>query len=163
MHLSRRTLSAACLGAVALTLAAAASAAPSSSIAVAGFALPTPTPPTSVRSADGNMIFEFTRAPHTWSGGLTGTSTVDVRFVVHSSGGFTFESLGTFTGTTPCGTATLQLAGQGTGPYPSPITGKIRTVDEADASPQMHVDLDAVLSLTSAGARIDYTGDVRCG
>jgi hypothetical protein len=162
MHLSRRTLVAACLGVVALTLAAAAAAAPPSSIAVAGAAAPTSTTFTSVQSADGNTVYEAI-GTHAWTGGLSGTSAVDVRFVVHSSGSLTFESLGTFTGNTPCGMATMQLEGQGSGPFPGPVTGKIRTVDDAAVSSQMHVMLDAVLFLTPGGAFISYTGDVRCG
>jgi hypothetical protein len=100
---------------------------------------------------------------HAWTGSLTGSSVIDVHFVVHPSGIVTYQAFLTFTGTTPCGTGTVRLVSSGSGPFPGPITGQATTIDEADASVSLHAELDVVLFLTPGGAVVTYSGDVRRG
>jgi len=144
-----------------VVLAAATPSGATSSIAVAGSALPTSTV-LIPRLAGGNVILEGT-GTHAWSGGLTGTSTINVHFVEHPTGTITYQAFITFTGTTPCGAGTVYLASSGSGPLPGPISGQATTTREADATVPMHADLDVVLFLTPAGAAASYEGDVHCG
>ncbi len=161
MQLSLKRLAAGAVLATAMALAAATPSGATPSIAVAGSALPTGAT-LSARTADGNLIIEGS-GTHVWTGSLTGTSVIDVRFVVHSSGIVTYQGFLTFTGTTPCGTGTVQLVSSGNGPFPGPITGQATTVNEAEASVALHARLDVELFLTPFGAVATYTGDVHCG
>lgn len=156
-----RKLSLAALAAAFLALAAAAPSGATGSVAVAGSAFPTTTN-LDIRTADGNTLFSGS-GTHAWTGSLTGTSVIDVHFVVHPSGGVTYQSFLTFTGSTPCGTGTVHLVSSGSGPFPGPIAGQATTIDQADSSVPLHARLEVVLFLTPAGAVATYTGDVRCG
>ena len=144
-----------------LGLAAAAPSGATTSISVSGSAVPTSAALTA-RTADGNVILDGS-GTHAWVGSLTGTSVIDVHFVVHSSGIVTYQGFLTFTGTTPCGTGTVHFVSSGSGPFPGPITGQATTIDEANASVPLHAQLDVVLFLTPAGAVGTYSGNVRCG
>lgn len=163
MQRSVKRLGAGALLAMSIALAAAApsGAGATGSIAVAGTAIPS-NPDLTARTAGGNAIIAGT-GTHAWTGSLTGTSVIDVHFVLHSSGIVTYQGLLTFTGTTPCGTGAVNLVSSGSGQFPGPISGKATTISEANASIQLHANLDVVLFLTPAGAVVTYTGDVRCG
>jgi hypothetical protein len=161
MRSSLKMLAAGALAAVSIALATAAPSGATASISVSGSVVPTSAALTA-RTADGNVIFDGS-GTHAWTGGLAGTSVIDVHFVVHSSGIVTAQGFLTFTGTTPCGTGTVHLVTSVSGPFPGPITGQATTIDEADASVPLHAELDVVLFLTPAGAVGTYTGDVRCG
>jgi hypothetical protein len=100
---------------------------------------------------------------HAWSGGFNGTSTVSVHFVIHSDGQVTYEGHIAFTGTTPCGSGTVEFEAQGNGPFPGPLAGKARTIDQASSTISMHAGLDTVLFLGPIGAFGSYSGDVTCG
>jgi hypothetical protein len=161
MRSSLKRMAAGALVATSIGLAVAGRSAATSSIAVAGSAVPTSAALTA-RTADRNVIIAGS-GTHAWTGSLTGTSAIDVRFVVHPAGILTYQGFLTFTGTTPCGTGTFHLASSGNGPFPGPITGHATTIDEADASVRLHADLEVVLFLTPVGAVATYTGDVQCG
>jgi hypothetical protein len=158
---SLKRLAVGALLATAIALAAAAPSGATASIAVSGSVVPTSAALTA-RTADGNTIITGS-GTHDWAGSLTGTSVIDVHFVVHPSGAVTAQGFLTFAGTTPCGTGTVHLVASVSGPFPGPITGEVTTIDQADASVPLHANLDVVLFLTPAGAVGTYTGDVRCG
>lgn len=160
MRPSVKRLAAGALLATSIALAAAAPSGAAGSIAVAGSAVPTSAALTT-RAADGNLIIVGS-GTHNWTGSLTGTSVIDVHFVVHPSGVVTYQGFLTFTGATPCGTGTVRLASSGSGPFPGPIVGHATTIDQA-ASVPLHARLDVVLFLTPAGAVASYTGDMQCG
>lgn len=149
--------------AVAAALVALAAAVPSEatdSVAVAGSAVPTSSALT-VSTADGNTLIAGS-GTHSWTGSLTGTSVIDVHFVLHPNGLVTFQGFLTFTGATPCGTGTVHFVSSGSGQFPGPLAGQVTTTDRADSSVPLHGQLDVVLFLTPAGAVGTYTGDVRC-
>jgi len=112
MQLPLRKLWIAALTAAVFALAAAAPSGAAGSITVAGSAVPTTTN-LNLRTADGNTLFSGS-GTHTWTGSLTGTSVIDVHFVAHPSGNVTYQGFLTFTGATPCGAGTVQIAGQAT-------------------------------------------------
>ena len=161
MQHSLKRLAAGAVLATSIALAAAAPSGATGSIAVAGSVIPTSAALTA-RTADGNVILDGS-GTHAWVGSLTGTSVIDVHFVVHSSGIVTYQGFLTFTGTTPCGTGTVHFVSSGSGPFPGPITGQATTIDEANASVPLHAQLDVVLFLTPAGAVGTYSGNVRYG
>jgi hypothetical protein len=156
-----RTLPIAALAAAVFALAAAPPSGAAESITVAGSVVPTSAALT-VRTADGNTLISGS-GTHAWTGSLTGTSVIDVHFAVHPAGKVTYHGFLTFTGTTPCGTATVHLVSFGSGPFPGPITGHATTIEQAGASVPLHAQLDVVLFLTPDGAAVTYSGDVRCG
>jgi len=160
MKAALRRLTAGAVLASAIALAAAATSSATGSIAVAGDVLPTSTNLTT-RTAGDNLLFDGT-GTHAWAGSLTGTSVVDVHFVVHPSGVVTYQGVVTFTGTTPCGTGTVRLNATGSGPFPGPLTGTSTTIDEGGASVPLHAELDTVLFLTPAGAVLTYSGEAHC-
>jgi uncharacterized membrane protein len=158
MHRSLRTLALAAM----LSLAAAAPATAAPQAASAGSFTPTGQTLT-IRTAGGNTIIDGT-GTHSWSGSLTGTSVVDVHFVIHPDGTLTFQGFVTFTGSTPCGDGTVTFEAQGAGPVPGPITGTFATTDQASASLPLHARVNLVLFLTPAGNAVGtYAGDIRCG
>ena len=142
----------------ALTLVAAAPA----TAAPAGSASGTFTPvgqTLTVKTVDG-YIFVHEIATHAWSGTLSGTSVLDVRFVVDPSGFLTYAGLGTFTGTTPCGAGTVRFLTAGSGPVPGPIDG---IADWFPGSVPLHGSVRVVLSLTAAQNAVGtYTGRFSC-
>lgn len=162
MHRLLRWLSIAVMAAVFVAFATAAPSGAGDSIAVAGSVVPTSVSPLVPRVAGENLIFDAS-GTHAWTGDFTGTSTIDVHFAVHSLQTLTYQGLITFTGTTPCGTGTVNFESSGQGAFPGPIYGKATTIDTADASVAVHGQLELVLFLTPAGAVVTYTGDVRCG
>jgi hypothetical protein len=155
-----RKLAIAALAVASIVLATAAPSGATPSTAVAGSAVPTSQALTA-RTADGNVIIAGS-GTHAWTGGLTGTSVIDVHFVLHPSGNLTYQAFLTFTGTTPCGTGTVLFVSSGSGSLPGPITGQATTIDKADASVPLHAELDVVLFLTPSGAFVTYSGDVHC-
>jgi hypothetical protein len=158
MHRSLRTFALAAT----LALAAAAPATATPPTSAAGTFTPTGQSLT-IRTAGGNTIFDGS-GTHVWSGSLTGTSVIDVHFVIHPDGTLTFQGFVAFTGSTPCGEGTVTFLTQGSGPVPGPITGTIETTDQASASVPLHAQLNLVLFLTPAGNAVgSYTGDVHCG
>jgi len=161
MQPSIESLAAVALLATALALATAAPSGATGSIPVAGSAAPTSVSLTST-TAGGNVLIAGS-GTHAWAGSLTGTSAIDVHFVVHPTGIVTYQGFLTFTGTTPCGAGTARFVSSGSGPFPGPIIGQLTTVDKADASIPLHATLDIVLFLTPAGAVATYTGEVQCG
>jgi hypothetical protein len=150
----------AALAATSVVLLAATPSVASSSTAVSGLVAPTSTDLTA-RTAGENLLIAGS-GTHSWTGSLTGTSGIDVHFVVHPSGVVTYQGFLTFTGTTPCGSGTIRLVSSGSGPFPGPITGQATTINQAAASVPLHAQLTVVLFLIPAGALVTYTGDVRC-
>lgn len=161
MHLTLRRLAIIGTAALALALAVAAPSGASSSIAVAGSITPTSGTLTE-RAADGNIVVDAV-GTHAWTGDFTGTSTVDVHFIIHSDGQVTYQGQITFTGSTPCGPGTIHLEGEGRGPFPGPLAGKLTTIDQGNATLAMHGNMSDVLFLGPAGAFGTYSGDVTCG
>lgn len=150
------------MAAASFALLAAAPSAASSSTAISGAVAPTSTTFTSVRTADGNTVIEGF-GTHAWSGGLSGTSTLNVHFVIHSDGQVTYEGHITFTGRTPCGTGTVRFDAQGSGPFPGPLAGTATTIDQGSSTISMHAHTQTVLFLGPAGAFGSYSGDATCG
>jgi hypothetical protein len=113
-----------------------------------------------VTTVDGyTFVHEITT--HAWSGTLDGTSVIDVHFVVSPSGTLTYVGLGTFTGTTPCGSGTVRFFTAGSGPVPGPITG---IYDAITGSTPFHAHLNIVLFLTAAQNAVGtYSGQFHCG
>jgi hypothetical protein len=162
MHVSLRRLAIIGTAALALALAAAVpSGGANSSIAVAGSITPTSGTLTE-RAADGNIVVDAV-GTHAWTGDFTGTSTVDVHFVIHSDGHVTYQGQITFTGSTPCGTGTIHLEGEGSGPFPGPLPGKLTTIDQGNSTVAMHGNVSDVLFLGPTGASGTYSGAVTCG
>jgi hypothetical protein len=160
MQPSLRKLTVTALAASLLALAAAASATATPPSPVAGSAVPTSAIFSPPRTAGGNVFLEAT-GTHAWSGSFTGTSALAVRLVEHASGEASFQASGTFTGSTPCGTGTMSFTTEGSGQFPF-FTGRLVTIDQADASLPIHADLEFTLVLTPIGAFVSYTGDVHC-
>jgi hypothetical protein len=161
MHLLLSKLSVIATAAVVAALAMAAPSGAGSSIAIAGSIVPTGATLTE-RAADGNVIIDAV-GTHAWTGGFTGTSTVDVHFVIHSDGQVTYQGLITFTGTTPCGPGTIQLEDEGSGTFPGPLPGKFTTIDQGNSTVAIHANGSNDLFLGPAGAFGTYTGEVTCG
>src|SRR6266404_718057 len=162
MHRSLRRMSIALVAAACVAFAIAAPSGAGDSISVSGGATPTNPSPLVPRVAGENFVFDAV-GTHAWTGDFTGTSTIDVHFVVHDLQSLTYQGFITFTGTTPCGTGTVKFASSGEGAYPGPIYGKATTIDASDASVAVHAQLDLVLFLPPAGAVVTYAGNVRCG
>lgn len=156
-----RTRASCLFAAAVVALVAVQSSSATTSIAGSGDLVPTSTALTS-RTVGENVIFAGS-GTHAWTGSLTGSSVIDVHFVLHPSGIVTYQGFTTFVGTTPCGSGTVQFTASGSGPFPGPITGHSTTSDQAAASVALHADLDTVLFLTPAGAVVTYSGEVRCG
>jgi Protein of unknown function (DUF3224) len=161
MHLSLTRLAMIGTAALSLALLAAAPSGADSSIAVAGTVTPT-SATFNERAADGNIIVDAV-GTHAWTGDLSGTSTIDVHFVIHSDGQVTYEGHLTFTGSTPCGTGTMYLEDQGRGTFPGPLPGNFTAVDQGSSTLAIHAKGSNVLFLGPAGAFGTFSGEVSCG
>lgn len=161
MHLSHRRLAAAGFLALMVGLTAAAPSGASSSISVAGSIAPT-SATFNEQPADGNLVVDAV-GTHSWTGSLVGTSTVTTHFVIHSDGRLTYQGHITFTGSTPCGTGTIDLENEGSGTFPGPLSGRLTTIDQGSSTLAMHLNGTSVLFLGPAGAFGTYTGEVTCG
>lgn len=155
MHIRPRhaLVLASAVASIALAAAAPAAAAP---IQVSGDLVPTSA--TLVPTQLGANVVLDGVGTHAWTGGFIGTSSIEVELVVHPSGVSTFRGIATFTGTTPCGPATVRLITTGTGQLPF-LTGRAETVGPNDVRAQLNVSL--VLDPTR-GAFVHYAGDVHC-
>jgi len=147
--------------ALSLALLAAAPSGASSSISIAGSVTPT-SGTLNERAADGNIVVDAV-GTHAWTGGFTGTSTIDVHFVIHSDGQVTYQGLITFTGSTPCGTGTTQLEDEGSGTFPGPLPGNFTTIDQGHSTVALRANGSNVLFLGPTGAFGTYSGEVTCG
>ena len=112
---------------------------------------------TNVRSADGNLLADFTQ-----SGALTGTfsGTFETtgHLIVYPDGRLDVHGFITFTGATACGSGTVRFVGNdqtvgGVG------TGTVMTVDGAQNTAGIH----AVVDLALAGPTFTYSGSYHCG
>jgi hypothetical protein len=157
----KRLLGCAAVAAI-LAVVAATSAFASPATPVSGSILPT-SATLDARPAGSNAVIRGV-GTFVWVGGvMDGTSDIAVHFVIHDARTLTYQGFGTYTGMTPCGSATLRLSVAGSGAFPGPAYGHATVVNQADATVPIHVDLDTVLFLTPAGAVLSYTGTVRCG
>jgi hypothetical protein len=152
---SRKTVAAA-IATASLALVAAAPGIASPPIQVTGDLIPT-----TATLVPGQLGANFVLAgsgTHVWTGGLTGTSTIEVELVVHPSGVSTFRGDVTFAGSTPCGPATMRFITTGSGELPF-LSGHAETIGPND----VRAELDVTLVLLPTGAFVHYTGDVHCG
>jgi hypothetical protein len=111
MRRSPTRLALVALAASSLGLAAVAPSRAAASIPVSGSVSPTSATLTP-RIADGNVTLDGS-GTHDWVGDLTGTSSIVVHLVEHSSGLITYQAFLTYTGTTPCGTGTVYFVSSG--------------------------------------------------
>jgi hypothetical protein len=154
---SRRILAIAAAAALALGAAVPAAASPSGP--VAGDLAPT-SATFYPQMLGENSVLGFAGS-HAWTGSFTGTSTMVGSLMQHPSGVATFRGVVTFTGSTPCGPASIRFVTTGSGELPF-LTGRAVTIGADDASESVHAQLDVSLVLLPAGAFVHYTGDVHC-
>jgi len=153
--MSRTVLAA--LATAAVALAAAASSAASPPVEISGDLIPTSA--TLVPGQEGANVVLDGVGTHAWTGSFTGTSSIAVELVVHPSGVSTFRATVTFTGTTPCGPATIRFLTTGSGRLPF-LAGTAETIGPND----VRAELDVSVVLDPAhGAFVHYTGHVNCG
>jgi hypothetical protein len=137
---------------VALVITAAASARPP--IHVAGHLDPTGI---TQKPSGGNAV--TLTGTQTMTGGFAGTVDGVGVLVPNESGQLSFWLVQNFTGTTPCGPATVQFLVWGSG-LPDTLTGQSVAVHSSVGT--MHAHLTFTAALTPTGAVVDYTGTVRC-
>ena len=161
MHRSPKRLIVAALAALTVTLAVAAPSSATRPAPVNGSLLPTsanfyPNP-----LPGGNVLVGFT-GTHSWTGSFTGTSTIEGSLVQTPTGQITYLAFITFTGSTPCGSGTVNFVTTGSGPLPGPVNGRAVTIDQAHGSVRIHASLQTVLFLGPQGASVTFTGDAHC-
>ena len=114
--------------------------------------------PTETRTADGNTI-QVRETDGVVTGAFDGTFQQVVRGVIHKDGFVTFHGFMTFTGVAgDCGAGTITLEVEGRGFAAGVIEGRLRTIDQASNTIDVHVIGTFQETLTA----ITYEGQFHC-